>query len=94
MIIEEEDFKLTPSLNNASDFWDIELQVIVKPRNGEPRKEFKIVAYGTTIESAIKRIANYRVAKNNRDKALQMKDYLSQYIIEIEKLDNLIKLKN
>lgn len=93
MSIEESDFKLTPATNDAGNFWDLEVLVTVKPKSGgELRKEFKLIAYGVTIDSAIRRIANYRILHNNKDAALTMQEYLKQYREQINKIDNLCKI--
>lgn len=78
MTINEDDFILTPSLNNASPIWDLELRVTIKGKEGD-RFEFKNVAYGITLENAIKRIANYRVLHNNGDSQITLKSYIDQY---------------
>lgn len=82
MQIIETDFRLTPSTNDASLFWDLELLVDIKGKN--PRKEFKNVGYGLTLESAIKKIANYRVQKQHEVSTL--KKYLDEYKQELRKL--------
>lgn len=87
MTIEESDYRLTPSLNNASNFWDLELMVTIKPKNGEPRNEFKLVAYGLTLTSAIRHIINYRIIHKIKDGAIAMKEYLKLYQEEMKKID-------
>ena len=95
MEIKEEDFILTPSLNNAHSIWDLQLLVSVKPKGGGiERQEFRNVGYGLPIELAIKTIANYRVLHRNGKNALIMKEYLKQYIDELNKLDNLCHVEN
>ena len=78
MTIEEQDFRLTPSSNVASDFWDLELLVNIK--GTDPRQEFKNVGYGLTLVSAIKRICNYRIQHRHKKEAITLAQYLKEYI--------------
>ena len=78
MQIEEQDFKLS-QVSDSSPFWDLELLYVVKPRGGEPRQEFKQSGYGLTLESAMKRIVNYRISSKHKEESLSMKDYLKEY---------------
>jgi hypothetical protein len=91
MEIREDDFILTPSINDASPFWDLKLLVTIKAKDKEARKEYKIVAYGIPIESAIRHIANYRVLHNNGNKDITLKEYLDQYTEQIDKIEKLCK---
>ncbi|MCH3981005.1 MAG: hypothetical protein LKE41_03635 [Prevotella sp.] len=72
MTIEESDFRLSPSSNTASDFWDLELLVTVKAtkkeENSVPKQKFKNVGYGLPLVSAVKRICNYRIQHKHRGK--------------------------
>ena len=58
MVIEEEDFKLTPVSDSSVNF-DLELLYKVQPRGKEARMEFKNVAYGISLDHAVHRIAQY-----------------------------------
>lgn len=80
MTIEEHDFTLT-QLSDSSPFFDLELLHTTK----SGKSEMQTAAYGVTIESAIKRIANYRINENSSD-SLTMQEYLNQYRIELDKL--------
>ena len=84
MTIEESDFKLTPSSNDASDFWDLELLVTVKStkeeQNSVPKQRFKNVGYGLPLISAIKRICNYRIQHRHKKEAITLAQYLKEYI--------------
>ena len=51
----EHDFKLTP-VNESSISFDLELLCKVQPKGKEARFEFKNVAYGISLEYAIKKI--------------------------------------
>lgn len=81
MTIEEQDFRLIPSSNVASDFWDLELLVTIKAKteNAIPRQEFKNVGYGLTLVSAIKRICNYRIQHKHKKEAITLVQYLKEY---------------
>lgn len=87
MIIQEEDFRLSPI--GYRDF-DLELLYTIKPKSGEPREEFKIAAYGISLEHAMKLIINYRIQKKVRDRAITMKQYLQLYKRELEFVNNII----
>lgn len=90
MEIAEKDFKLKPVSEDAFIF-DIELLYTVKPRGGEPRLEFKNVAYGCSLESAIKKIAHYRVCCKHKDAAIRLTTYFKDFITEINKLKTLLE---
>lgn len=85
MIIEEQDFRLT---SDGSPFWDLELLCTIKPRNGEPRLEFKTYGYGLSLEHAIKRIINHRISQKHPD-VMSLKEYLSEYVNQMNKLSKL-----
>lgn len=77
MIIEESDFRLIP-VKDSGDRFDLELLKVVNKGKETERQEFKNVAYGVTIESAIKYIANARVSAKN-PKSIDLKTYLKEY---------------
>ena len=59
MVIEESDFKLEYEEN--SNKFDLYLLHTINAKDEEKRRdEFKIDGYGVSLESAIKRIINYR----------------------------------
>lgn len=87
MSIKDDDFILTPASNDASPFWDLQLLVTIKPKDKEPRQEFKIMGYGMTLASAIRHIANYRVLHKNGDGVVSLKKYIEEYKTEIDKID-------
>jgi hypothetical protein len=91
MVIEEPDFRMTSSTNNLP-FWDLELLYIVKPKNGEPRKEFKIAGYGLSFEGAIRKIVNFRIACKFPKSALTLKQYLKEYKEEVNKINELTRV--
>lgn len=75
MVIEEKDFRLTP-INDSSPLFDLEILHTVKPKSGEPREEFKNAGYGLPLEHALRRVASYRIQKNNE--VISIKEYLKQ----------------
>lgn len=87
MIIEEKDFRLT-SISDNSPLFDLELLYTVKPKGKPEREEFKNVAYGIPLDSALQRIVSYRV--NNRyDCPVDLVTYINAYIEETESLKHL-----
>lgn len=86
MIIEENDFKLTP-INDTSPLFDLEILHIVKPKGGEPREEFKNAGYGLPLEAALQRVTSYRIQKKNE--VISLKEYLHQYKQILKELKNL-----
>lgn len=91
MIIEENDFRLIP----ISDFcflFDLELLYKVQPRGGEPRMEFKNVAYGISLENAIKRIAHYRVCTNHLENNTNLLTYFKEFKKELDSLKTLCEV--
>lgn len=89
MEIVEKDFKLKP-IDECSPFFDLELLYVVKPRGGEARLEFKNAGYGMTLESAIKKIAHYRVDCNHREESIKLKMYFNEYKKELDTLKELL----
>ena len=89
MVIEESDFKLEYEEN--SNKFDLYLLHIINAKDEDKRREeFKIDGYGISLESAIKRIINYRLEK--RLNVTTLKDCLLQYKEELKNIENLIKL--
>ena len=77
MTIEEKDFRLI-HIKDTSNLFDLELLKTVNKGKSTERQEFKNVAYGVTIEYAIKYIANTRIAANNSD-TIDLKTDLKEY---------------
>lgn len=77
MIIEEKDFRLIP-IKDSGNMFDLELLRTVNKGKDSERQEFKNVAYGVTIESAIKYIANARIAADSPN-VIDLKTYLEKY---------------
>lgn len=76
MTIEEQDFRLTP-VSESSSMFDLELMCTVHPKGKEARQEFKNVAYGISLESALKKIIQYRISckHDTTDLATYLKDF-------------------
>ena len=77
MIIEEKDFRLIP-IKDSGNMFDLELLRTVNKGKDSERQEFKNVAYGVTIESSIKYIANARINSKYND-SISLKQYLQEY---------------
>lgn len=88
MVIEEEDFRLVP-VSETSPMFDLELLYTIKPKGKEERKEFKVVAYGLSLETALKKVAHYRTYCKYTDKAIQIITYLNAFQEELNKLKQL-----
>lgn len=90
MVIEESDFRLTP-VKDSGDRFDLELLKVINKGKKTERSEFKIVAYGVTIEQAIKHIINNRIIKNNSG-VITLQQYLLEYQKNIQNITNLLKV--
>ena len=85
MVIEEQDFKLIPI---SGDRFDLEVLCTINKGKSNERREFKNVAYGVTLEYALKYVANFRIT-NKYDNSISFTTYLKEYrdiISEINKL--------
>ncbi len=89
MEITEEDFKLKP-IDECTPIFDLELLYKVKPRGGEVRLEFKNAGYGLTIESAIKKIAHYRIDCKHKEEAISIRTYFNEFKKELDSLKGLL----
>lgn len=83
MIIEGDFYRLIP-INEHSSKYDLELLYDVKGKN--PRKEYKIAAYGISIETAIKRIITYSINKKFDNETITLKQFLSEFREEADKI--------
>ena len=88
MVIEESDFRLT-SVNECSTKWDLELLYTIRPKGKEARTEFKAVAYGLPLESALKRVINFRINNKHQD-VISLRDYLKEYKDQLNQLNHLL----
>lgn len=91
MTIEENDFRLIP-VSDSSITFDLELLYTVKPKGKEARQEFKNVAYGISLEIAIKKIAQYRVSCQCKEEAISLKTYLAEFKKELDSLKKLCEI--
>lgn len=95
MTIEDKDYRITPSSNDASNFWDLELLVTIKPKGAtEGRKEFKLVGYGMPIESCIKRICNYRIIHKHGADSITLEQYLKEFTTLLKELKQSLMSKD
>lgn len=89
MIIEESDFKLEFDDNHSR--FDLSLLRVINAKIPDKRREeFEIDAYGIDLDSALKRIINYRI--NKRSETITLKQYLEEYRKEVKIIENLILL--
>jgi len=88
MIIEEPDFRAEQS-SEGSIFWDLNLIRTKKKRDGTIVEELGDTIYGIPLDSVMKRVAINRIARNHKDKAITMKQFLDEWKEEINKLSDL-----
>ena len=79
-------YKLTP-INEHSPKYDLELLHKIGGKN--PREEFKIVAYGISLENAIERIILYAI--NQKLEEVSLKEFLEAYKEEVNKIRRELK---
>jgi hypothetical protein len=79
MIIEEKDFRLIP-INECSDKFNLELLYIVNKGKSNEKQEYKNAAYGIRLDSAIRKIANFRI-NNKCPDIIDLRTYLKEYRI-------------
>lgn len=91
MEIVEKDFKLTPISEDHPSF-DLELLYVVNKGKSNERLEFKNAAYGISIETAIRKIAHYRISCKHKDEAIKLKTYFSEFKQELDNLKNLLSV--
>jgi hypothetical protein len=89
MIIEESDFRLTP-VSETSSLFDLELLYTIRPKGKETRQEFKNVAYGISLESALKKIIQYRLS--GKHDAVNLATYLKEFKEELDSLKKLCEI--
>lgn len=86
--IEEKDFRLIP-ISDSSPQYDLELLYKIQPKGKEPRFEFKNVAYGISLEYAIKKIAHYKVCCKHKEEAIKLLTYFKEFKEELDSLKTL-----
>ena len=78
MIIEESDFKLE-QIDPTSNFWDLTFVKVINKGKINERTEFKDPLYGLTLDSAIRRIASFRMNSKHPEDAIPLGQYLKEY---------------
>lgn len=91
MTIQEKDFILTP-INDSTPKFDLELLYKVQAKGKDPRMEFKTVAFGISLEYAIRKIAQYRVTIKHEDEAISIQTYFNEFKDELDSIKNLCKI--
>lgn len=89
MIIEEKDFRLTP-VSDSCPIFDLELLYTVRPKGKEARQEFKNVAYGISLESALKKVIQYRLSC--KYDTINLATYLKEFREELDSLRKLCEI--
>lgn len=88
MIIQGEIYRLTP-INEYSPKYDLELLHSIGGKN--PRQEFKIVAYGISLESALNRTILFATNKRLGEEIVTLKQFLDVYKEESDKIRRELK---
>lgn len=83
MIIQGDIYRLTP-INEHSPKYDLELLYSIGGKN--PREEFKVVAYGISMESAFERIIHYAINKKLGEEVITLKQFFNAYKEESNKI--------
>ena len=83
MIIQGDIYRLTP-INEHSPKYDLELLYSIGGKN--PREEFKVVAYGISMESAFERIIHYTISKKLGEEVITLKQFFNAYKEESNKI--------
>lgn len=89
MIIEEKDFRLTP-VSDSCPVFDLELLYTIRPKGKEARQEFKNVAYGISLESALRKVIQYRLSYKHD--TVDLATYLKEFREELDSLRKLCKI--
>ena len=89
MVIEEKDFKLIP-ISDSDLFFDLELLYTVRPKGKEVRQEFKNVAYGISLNTALKKIIQYRLS--HKYDTVDLSTYLKEFRNELDLLKALCEV--
>jgi hypothetical protein len=90
MIIEEDDFKLYPVKDSYR--FNLDVKYVVNAGKDNEHSEFKTIAYGISLENAIKYIIAYKLDNKHLDKSITLKEYLQEYkemMQELHKLYNI-----
>lgn len=76
-------YRLTP-INEHSPKYDLELLHEIGGKN--PRQEFKVVAYGISLESALERAILFATNKRLGEEVVTLKQFLNVYKEESDKI--------
>lgn len=91
MVIEESDFRLIP-ISDSDPKYDLELLYKIQSKGKEARSEFKNVAYGISLDYAVKKIAHYRVSCKHKEEAIALLTYFKEFKEELDSLKALCGL--
>ena len=91
MIIEEKDFRLIP-INDSSTIFDLELLYKIQPRGKEARYEFKNVAYGISLNYAVRKIIQYRITQKHKEESITLLTYFNEFKKELDLLKTLCEI--
>ena len=83
MIIQGEFYRLTP-INEHSPKYDLELLHDIGGKN--PRQEFKVVAYGVSLERALESTILFATNKKLGEEVVSLKEFLNAYKEESNKV--------
>lgn len=86
MVIEEQDFKLTPC-SEASLRFDLELLYVINKGKSNERSEFKNAGYGLSLESAIRKVAMNRIGKKHG--TISLAEFLKEFKEEVAKIEQI-----
>ena len=87
-VIKGDIYRLTP-INEHSPKYDLELLYSIGGKN--PREEFKVVAYGISMESAFERIIHYAINKKLGEEVITLKQFFNDYKEESNKIQEELK---
>ena len=88
MIIQEPDFR-AEQIEEGSLFWNLNLIKTKKKRDGTIVEELGDTIYGMPLDSVLKRVVANRIARNHKDEAITMKQFLDEWKVEMRKISNL-----
>lgn len=86
MVIEEKDFRLIP-VSESSPMFDLELLYTIRPKGKEARQEFKNAGYGMNLETALKKVIQYRLSCKHD--TIDIATYLKEFRAELDSLKGL-----
>ena len=93
MILTGKDFELR-QINDTAPFWDVYILKTIRPKGCESREELTNVAYGCTLDSAIRRIISYKINKKyftDQEGVLELKKYIAEFTSAVDRLEKLCR---